>query len=148
MMRRLSSMIGKRSHATKDGYILLISVLIVGAISSAILSSVLLLGISMNQVSLSVLQANQALALAQGCAEYGLLHLRQSPSYAGNEFLTIGGQQCEILPIGGIGNNNRVLCTEGVMGDSVRRLEIVINSVLPRTTIYSWQEVSVFTLCL
>lgn len=138
---------GYQCHSTKNGYILLITVLIVGAIASAILSSVLLLGISLNQVSLSVLQANQALALAQGCAEHGLLRLHESPAYAGNEFIAIGTNQCEILSVGGIGNNDRVLCAEGTMGDSVRRLEIVVNQVLPQTTIYSWQEVSVFTLC-
>lgn len=132
---------------TRNGYILLITILIIGAIASAILSSLLILGISANQVSLSVLQATQSLANAQGCADYGLLKLRQSPSYAGNEFLTIGADQCEMLTVGGIGNNNRVLCTEGKIGDSVRRLEIVINQVLPQTKIYSWQEVAVFSLC-
>lgn len=132
---------------SNNGYILLISILVIGAIASAILSSILILGISSNQVSLSVLQANQSLANAQGCAEYGLLKLRQSPSYAGNEFITIGADQCEILSIDGIGNNNRVLCTEGKVGDSIRRLEIVINQILPQTKIYSWQEVAIFSLC-
>ncbi|MBP9850242.1 MAG: hypothetical protein KBC47_00960 [Candidatus Peribacteraceae bacterium] len=134
-------------RAQRRGYILLITILVIGAISSAILSSVLLLGISTNQVSLSVLQASQSLASAQGCADYGLLKLRQSPLYAGNEFVTIGNDLCEILAVGGIGNNNRVLCTEGKVGDSVRRLEIVVNQVLPETKIYSWQEVAIFSLC-
>ena len=138
MIMRLSS---------RRGYILLITVLVIGAIGSAIVSSLLILGISANHVSLSITESNHALANAQGCADYGLLKLRQSPSYAGNEFLTIGLQQCEILPVGGIGNNNRVLCTEGKVGDAIRRLEIVINQILPQTTIYSWQEVSVFSLC-
>lgn len=134
-------------RAVHDGYILLITILIIGTIASAILSSLLMLGIFSNNVSLSVLQANQSLAHAQGCAEYGLLKLRSLPSYAGNEFITIGSGQCEILSVGGIGNNNRVLCTEGKIGDEVRRLEIVIDQILPQTKIYSWQEVSIFSLC-
>lgn len=134
----------KKAHS---GYILLITILVIGAIASAILSSLMILGISANQVSFAVLQANQSLANAQACAEYGLMQLRQSPSYAGNEFIAIGADQCEILSVGGIGNNNRVLCTEGKVGDSVRRLEIVINQILPETKIYSWQEVAVFSLC-
>lgn len=135
------------THSTRSGYILLITILVIGAVASAILSSLMILGISANQVSLSVLQANQSLANAQACAEYGLMKLRQSPSYAGNEFITIGTDQCEILTVGGIGNNNRVICAEGKVGDSVRRLEVVINQVLPQTKIYSWQEVAVFSLC-
>ncbi len=135
------------THSTRSGYILLITILVIGAVASAILSSLMILGISANQVSFSVVQANQSLANAQACAEYGLMKLRQSPSYAGNEFITIGTDQCEILPVGGIGNNNRVICAEGKVGDSVRRLEVVINQVLPQTKIYSWQEVAVFSLC-
>lgn len=134
-------------HSSHSGYILLITILMIGAVASAILSSLLLLGISANQVSLSVLESNTSLSLAQACAEYGLLKLRQSPSYAGNEFVMVGTSPCEILSVGGIGNNNRVLCTEGKIGDSVRRLQIVVNQVLPTTKIYSWQEVSVFSLC-
>ena len=135
------------SLQSRNGYMLLITILVIGAIASVILTSLLLLGISANQVSQSVLEANQSMAQAHGCAEYGLMKLRASPSYAGNEFITIGTTQCEILAVGGIGNNNRVLCAEGRIGDSVRRLEIVIYQVLPQTKIYSWQEVSVFSLC-
>lgn len=131
----------------RQGFILLITILIIGAIASAILSSLLLLGISSSQVSFSVQQSGEALAGAQACAEYALLQLRQSPSYAGNEFKTLGANECEILPIGGIGNNNRALCVEGTAGDTIRRLEIAISQILPQTQVYSWQEVSIFTLC-
>lgn len=142
-MKTLAFSIGCR----REGYILLITILIIGAIASAILSSLMLLGISGAQVSFSVQQSEQALAAAQGCAEYALLKLRQSPSYAGNEFRTLGNDTCEVLTIGGIGNNNRSLCTEGLSGDAIRRLEIAISQILPQTRVYSWQEVSVFTLC-
>lgn len=129
------------------GFILLITILIIGAIASAILSSLLLLSISSSQVSFSVQQSEAALAAAQGCAEYALLQLRNSPSYAGNEYRTMGNDRCEVLTIGGIGNNNRSLCTEGTSGDTIRRLEIAINQILPETKVYSWKEVSIFTLC-
>lgn len=134
-------------HKKRKGFILLITILIIGAIASAILSSLLLLGISANQVSLSVQQSEKALATAQACAEYALLRLRQSPSYDGNEFLTLGDDQCEILTIGGIGNNNRAVCAEGTSGEAIRRLEIAVSQVLPQTTLYSWQEVAIFSLC-
>lgn len=126
---------------------LLITILIIGAIASAILSSLLLLSISSTQISFSVQQSEEALAAAQGCAEYALLQLRTSPTYAGNEFIALGQNQCEILTIGGIGNNNRAVCTEGTAGDTIRRLEIAVSQILPQTTVFSWQEVSIFTLC-
>lgn len=131
----------------RHGFMLLITILIIGAIASAILSSLLLLGISSTQVSFSVQQSQEALAAAQGCAEYALLQLRTSPSYAGNEFKTLGLYQCEVMIINGIGNNNRAVCTEGTSGDTVRRLEITVTQILPQTKVYSWQEVGIFTLC-
>ena len=143
-MMRTTFLTGTRKRA---GYILLITILIIGAIASAILSSLLLLGISSAQVSFSVQQSEEALAGAQACAEYALLKLRQSPSYAGNEHRTLGSYACEVLAVGGIGNNNRAVCTEGTSGDSIRRLEIAVSQILPQTKVYSWQEVSVFTLC-
>ncbi len=135
------------STGTKPGYILLISILIIGAVCSVILTSLLALGINALHVSLSVQQSNQALALAQGCADYALLQLRASPLYAGNEVLTYPTGTCEILTIGGIGNSNRLLCSEGQSGDATRKLELVVNQVLPQTKMYSWQEVANFSLC-
>lgn len=143
-MTKYFSLKGFVSHG---GYMLLITILFIGAIASAILSSLLLLGTSSNQVSLSVQQSNQALAQAQGCAEYALLQLRNSPAYTGDDLIIMGAGNCEILPIGGVGNTNRLLCTEGQAGDAIRRLEIVVNQILPETMVYSWQEVSIFTLC-
>lgn len=141
-MQRNSSKIG-----TREGYILLISILIIGAICSAIISSLLLLGINSSSVGISISQSGQALNLAQGCADYALLRLRSSLSFEGNEVLTYANGTCEILTIGGIDNTNRILCTEGQAGDSVRRLEIVVSQVLPQTKISSWQETAAFSLC-
>lgn len=138
---------GSILNSSRPGYILLISILAIGFISSAILASLLMLGINAGTMSLAVQESNQALALAQGCAEYALLELRKSPTYTGNEILPSTTGTCEVLTIGGVGNNNRLLCTEGQAGNAVRHLEIVVNQVLPQTKIYSWQEVAVFSLC-
>ena len=132
---------------SKPGYILLVLILIIGAVCSVILASLLLLGTNASRVSLSIQESGQALEFAQGCAEYGLKELRSSLLYDGNELLTYEHGTCEILLIGGIGNTNRLLCTEGQAGDSVRRLEIVVNQILPETNISSWQEVASFSLC-
>lgn len=135
------------STPSRPGYILLILILIIGAVCSVILSSLLLLGSNASHVSMSVEQSGKALELAQGCAEYGLQKLRTSLTYSGDEVLTYGSGVCELLTIGGIGNTSRLLCTEGQSGDSIRRLEIVVSQLLPKTTIFSWQEVSSFSLC-
>jgi hypothetical protein len=133
----------------RSGYILLISIVVIGAIASTILSTMLLLGISANQLSLSVQQSKQALAAAQACSEYALLKLRTIPAYSGNETLSIDGSgtSCQLLTIGGTGNTNRSICIQGVSASVTRRLEISVSRILPKTLIASWQEVGSFTLC-
>lgn len=126
---------------------LLMSILIVGTVSTAIVASLLFLGTTSGNISLAVQQSSQAMSLAQGCAEYALQKLRTAPSYIGSESFTIGNGDCEVLPIGGTGNTNRLLCAEGRVGENYRRLEIIVKEVLPQTKIYSWQEVPTFSLC-
>lgn len=132
---------------SRRGYILLLSILVIGAIGSVILSSLMLLGINASQVGMSIQQSGQALNYAQGCADYALLQLRNSLNFTGNEMLTYTNGTCEILTVGGVDNGNRILCTEGQAGDSIRRLEIIVSQVLPQTKISSWQETAAFTLC-
>ena len=131
----------------QHGYILLISVLAIGVIASATVSTLLLLGTSANRTAYSVDQSSQSMAIAQGCTEYALYQLRLSPSYAGNQQMNLGSGSCHILPLGGIGNNDRILCVEGNVDGVVRRLQIIVSQVLPETRINSWQEVAVFSLC-
>lgn len=134
--------------AKNRGFVLLLSTMFVGAIASIILTSVLLLGTNSGLVHFSVQQSAKALAAAHACAEVALQTLRNNPGYEGNQFLyPSANESCEILPIGGTGNANRLLCTEGQAGDTIRRLEIVINTIYPQITVASWQEVSIFSLC-
>ncbi|OGJ62600.1 hypothetical protein A3A67_02550 [Candidatus Peribacteria bacterium RIFCSPLOWO2_01_FULL_51_18] len=137
----------KAGQLSSPGYILLISIVVIGAIASAVLSTLLLLGISANQVSLSVQQSKQAMAEAQACTEYALLRLRESPNYPGNVTLDSPKGRCGILLISGTGNNDRYLCTIGISGDVTRRLETAIDQILPKTLITSMQEVPSFSLC-
>lgn len=131
----------------RRGYVLLISVIVIGAVASTIVASLMLLGITASKVGQSFRASTQALELAQACAEVALHSLRQSPSYAGDEVFALDTGVCEILTIGGAGNNSRLLCVEGRAGDATRRIEIVVKQLLPRTIIDTWSEVYAFTLC-
>lgn len=131
----------------RGGYVLLLSVLIIGAVAAVVLPSLLFLGINAGQVSFTIGQSAQALAAADACAEYGLLQLKNSMSYQGNEVLSLNGEACSLLPIGGMGNDHRLLCAQGQAGDTVRRIEIIVRQVSPQMAIDSWQEVSSFSLC-
>ena len=143
-MTPLSLVIGTQK---KSGYVLLFSVIVIGSIASGIVASLLMLGTTASQVGATGEQATKAFALANGCMEYALQELRTSTNYAGNEIKTLSSGTCEILTIGGVGNNDRMICVEGKAGLVARRLEVAVSQVLPRTLIDSWQEVASFSLC-
>lgn len=142
-----------RFSLPRSGYILLISILVTGVIASAVVSSLLLLGLSANQGSLSIQQSSQSMALAQACADYGLLQLFNNPGsstgggYTGNETLTFPEGTCKVLPVSGNASGYRFVCLESQVSNVTRRLELIVSQVRPTMKVYSWQEVLTFSLC-
>lgn len=145
----------------RAGYVLLLTVLAVGIVSSTSAIAILLLGLSIERNAYAVQLSAQAFAGAWSCAERTILALQQDLDYAGDEDLTItygygynhnsiGYAQttCQVYPVGGEGNEDRTICTEAKFGSfTIRRLEVVLSTVLPVTTVDSWEEVSEITLC-
>jgi len=132
---------------SRDGYIFLLTVLFIGIIAFSVVGSYLVLSVGSLQNGLAFQQASQSLANANTCVERGLMELQNDSSYSGQELFTLQEGTCEILETGGSGNDNRTLCTEGISGNSTRRLEIVVKQLLPQVTIYSWREVAEFYSC-
>lgn len=135
--------------SVKRGYLLLISILIIGAIASVITVSLILLGNSSERTSFSVDESVRARNASEACAEYALLALQNDPAYTGNATITTFTKtlSCSILAIQGTGNWNRTICTQSQVGSAISRLEIVVETLLPQTHIASWQEVPTFSLC-
>lgn len=136
-------------NVSHNGYLLLISILIIGAITSVITASLILLGNSSELTAYSVDESIRARNAAEACAEYALLALHHDPAYTGNETVNdvAPSVSCSIHPIGGSGNWNRTLCTEAQVGSNISRMEIIIDTVLPQTYVSSWQEVPSISLC-
>lgn len=131
----------------RPGYIFLISVLFVSAIVVSTIGSFTLISIGSLQNGLTFQASAQAMENANTCAEIGLMNLFLDSGYTGNESIVIAGGDCEILQPGGYGNSNRTLCVEGISGNHTRRMEVVISSLLPSITVFSWQEVATITAC-
>lgn len=131
----------------RNGYVFLVSVLMISAIVISITISLLLLGLSAEMTGSAVEQSAQAMEIAQSCAERAILSLQQDINYAGNETLAIHEGTCVIHTIGGSGNASRTICIEGMLGRHRHVVEIAIQLVKPSTTIQSFREVQAITLC-
>ena len=126
-----------------QGYITLISVLVVSAAGVLIATSLLWLGMGSSLSSFSLEQENQAKALANACAEEGLQQIRTSTPFAGSGNLSFETGSCSYLVINQ-GGTNREIQAIGSSGTMIRRIKVNIDAINPTLNISFWQEVSDF----
>lgn len=124
-----------------NGYITLISVLVVGAIGIAITLSLILLGLGSSRTSFAIEQSNQAKALVNTCAEEALQQIRDSTPYISTGNLTFGQGACSYT-VTSQGGQNRTITSSGTVGAIIRKVKIIIDKINPAIQIVSWQEVS------
>ena len=127
----------------QSGYVVLITVLVTGAVGVAIVVSLLLLGLSSSRTSFAIEQSNQAKALANACAEEALQQIRDSTPFEGTGVLDLGQGSCSYT-VTALTGENRTITATGTVGAVVRKISIVLDSVLPSINIASWQEVADF----
>lgn len=125
----------------QKGYIVLITVLVIGAIGVAIAVSVIWLGLGGSKSSFALEQSNQAKALANACAEEALQQIRDSIPFTGTGNLTLGQGTCTYTVIND-GAQNRTITASGAVGTVVRKVKITIDKINPNINITSWQEVA------
>ena len=83
----------------------------------------------------------QATHFADACVEIALNKLQTVLNYAGNESVTANGIACDILPITGTGNYNRVITARASVRGFVRKIVVMVTKVSFPTVIASWKEV-------
>lgn len=124
-----------------QGFIALISILVISAIGGTIAVGLILLGVNSTRTSLVYTQSAQARALANACAEEALMKLRESIYYSGNETLTLTTGNCQIQAISGSGNTSRTINTSATVSNAIRKVQVVVATINPTISITSWQEV-------
>jgi len=135
-------------HKNSAGFIALISVLIVGAIVLVISIGLSLRSVGETNVSLGEQESGRALALANLCAEQALMKLESVLNYAGGESVTVGSDTCDILTIGGSGNQDRTVKIQATSttanGTYVRKVKVEVSQISPVMQISSWEGVADF----
>ena len=132
----------KKHSLVEQGYIALISVIIISALIILIASSANLISISESNMGLGERQSWEAFYLANACGEEALIKLKEDLKYKGNETFVFDNGSCEILGATGGGNRNRVIRASGSAYNMVRKIKIEINQVNPEMDIESWLEVT------
>lgn len=107
------------------GYVAIVSVLIISAVATVIVLSLLTTGHGSQRIVITAQEERGAEFLSQACANIALGKIRLDAEYLGDEGMDIGANHCDILPIeesGGI----YTIKTEGVVNLISRKNIIVV----------------------
>lgn len=127
----------------RRGYIALLSVIIVGAIGTAIMLSVMLSGINSAKTDLALQQAGSAKVSAASCGEEALQKLLETGTTSSNGSLIIGSSTCSYVITSQNGQNITINST-GISGAATSKVKIVVATTSPAILLSSWQEVGDF----
>jgi hypothetical protein len=129
----------------EEGYVALMSVLIISAIGVIVSLSLLIGGMSYQRSVLALEQEYSTRALAKACANVALNKIRLNADYLGDENIVFDYGSCLILPINK-NQNTYSINTQGVVDSFLHKNKIVVlrNTDPVSLSIQSWQEVADF----
>ena len=125
----------------EQGYIALLSVLVVGATATAIGITLLVLGVDSQRETLVSQQSVQARGLTDACVEEALQQLHDSTSFTGSNNLTLGTGSCSYT-VTSTGSSTRTITATATVGNVVRKVAVYVTMSSSSISITSWQEVS------
>lgn len=140
--REKSSIINRKS-SIENGYILLISILIISAIGLTISISLVLLGIGFSKSSFSLDRSAKAKYYADACVESALQAIWDTDFVGSGSLNFSPGEDCsyEVINDGG---NNRTIQASGVSGSVTRKTKVTIDQLSPTIRVTAWQDVADF----
>jgi len=131
-------------HTTiNKGYIALISVILMAAIGSALMISLIASGIDASKTDFSLQQAGSARSLASSCTEEALQIILETSTTTGSGNLTVASGTCSYF-ITSINGQNITINATGVLGTVTRKIQVVIATTTPGISLSSWEEVADF----
>ena len=131
----------KHASQKSEGYVALITVLIVGAVSTAVSLALLVTGTDSQRSTLVTQQSIQARNLANACAEEALQQIHDDTAFTGTNNLTLGQGSCTYT-VTNTGGSNRTIVASGTVDGIVRKNQVHATIGASSITITSWQEVS------
>lgn len=130
-----------RRHV-RQGYVALISVILIGALGTAIMLSVILSGVSAGKTDFSLQQSGGARVLASSCAEEALQQISETGTTSTSGNLTIGSGTCMYLVE--VQSNQITVNATGFLGTVTNKIKVVLSTTTPNLILSSWQEVADF----
>ena len=123
-----------------DGYIALITVLIVSAVCLTSVLVILVTGADNQQFSLTLKNSDQSLGLAEACTEEALQQYHDSSSFTGSGNLTLGLGTCSYT-VTSTGVSTRTVDASATVNGVVKKIRVYATISGSSISVTSWQEV-------
>jgi hypothetical protein len=133
----------KKCYNKNNGYIVLLSVLLVGAVASAIVITSLTLGLDRSRTAFTALNSTQALMLAETCAEVSLQEIDNDNTFTGSATLNPPEGECQYTVVD-IAEGVKEIRARGEKHNNIRKVLIETQELDPEIIISSWKEVKEF----
>lgn len=122
-----------------NGYVILLTVLVVGAVAVTAAAALLIVGVDSAKNANLKVSSHSAGLLADACAEEALEVIRESLSFSGYGSLGLGESGCSYF-ITKLSGQNRTIVASSTVGGAARAVRIKIDRMFPIISIVSWQE--------
>lgn len=126
---------------SQNGYVALLGVLIIGAVSTAVGLALLMAGVDGQRGAYVLQRSHQARGLLQACAEEALQVVHDDTNYTGTNNLNLGQGSCTYT-VANTGGSNRTITVSATVNSVVRRAEVYVTIGASSISITSWKEVS------
>lgn len=123
-----------------EGYIALIAVLVAGAVSTAAILAIMVIGTYDQQASLISQQSMQARNLAVACTEDALQMMRANRLFDGTSGFSLGQGSCTFTVVR-TSSSGRTIDTTATVGPVTRRIYVTGSATTTAVTISTWEEV-------
>lgn len=130
------------NNRDKQGYITVISIVIIGSIATAVAISLLAGGTDAMKNSQTAIRLAQARGLADACAEEALENIREN-SYTGTFNLSLPAGTCKAT-ITSSSPANFNIDASGSSSEAISKIRVIVDQTDPKININSWQEVADF----
>lgn len=133
----------KKLFKSKNGYVALITVLIVGAVSLTIATSLILLTIGSSRSSSTIEQNAKAENVSSSCANEVLLIIKRNNSFVGTGSMSFDIGSCNYSVLD-TGFENREVQITSTSNNITMKEKITIDQINPRINITYWANVDSF----
>lgn len=128
-----------KSSTTQAGYVAILSILIIGAVSLAIASALLIGGADSQREILALQQSTQARNLATSCGEEAMQQIHDNTTFTGTNSLSLGAGNCTYT-VTNPGGTSRTILATGIVGDATRSVQISATVGVSAISVVSWQD--------